>query len=106
MAMNSIYAICYRRGPAWVTGKSVFDQPLQPHLAYMKGLRQQGRLLLAGPFVDDEGGLVVVRAADIEAARQVADDDPAIHSGVMTASVHPWKVLAGEALLSASAAPA
>lgn len=104
--MNSTFAICYSRGPSWVTGKSVFEQPLQAHLAYMKTLRVQGRLLLGGPFLDDEGGLVVVSAAGIDEANQIASDDPAIRAGVMVAKAHPWKILAGESILIGSPAAA
>ncbi len=104
--MNSIFAICYSRGPNWVTGKPVFERPLQAHLAYMKTLRSQGRLLLEGPFIDDQGGLVVVIATGLDATAQAVADDPAIRCSVMVATAHPWKVLAGEAMLTGSVAAA
>ena len=102
--MNSIFAVCYSRGPNWVKGKSVFEQPLQAHLAYMKAPHAQGRLLLGGPFLNDEGGLVVVRVAGIDEANQIASDDPAIRAGVMMTRAHPWKLLAGETMLTGSPA--
>ena len=104
--MNPIFAICYRRGPNWVEGKKISEQPLQKHLAYMNALRASGSLLLGGPFVDDQGGLVIVSALDTDEAVRLAADDPAIHTGVMLADVHPWKVLAGEAALTGQAAAA
>lgn len=101
--MTSIYAICYTRGPKWHVGKSIFEQPLQEHLAYMKGLRACGSLLLGGPFVDDLGGLVVVSAGSLAAADHMAAGDPAVREGLMVASVHPWKLLAGEVALGTQA---
>lgn len=62
------------------------------HLARLHDLRDQGRLLLAGPFpaIDAEdpglagftGSLIVAEFADIAAARCWADADPYFSAGV------------------------
>ena len=93
--MNQPFVIYYRRGPAWIEGKTVFEQPLQPHLAYMKSLAAAGTLKLGGPFLDDRGGLIVVGAAGIAEAQALFEADPAVRDRVMVAEAHPWKLMAG-----------
>ncbi len=72
------------------------------HLARLEALRNQGRLLLAGPHpaIDSEdpgpagfsGSLVVAEFTDLEAAREWANKDPYVSGGVY-AEVHvkPFK---------------
>ena len=93
--MKQAFVIYYRRGPAWLEGKSVFEQPLQQHLTYVRGLAARGTLRLGGPFTDDCGGLIVVDAADAADAQALLEADPAVRDGVMAAEAHPWKLMAG-----------
>jgi hypothetical protein len=57
---KATYLVIYRPGPAWVTGKSVMEQPLQEHGKYMLSLYMKGSMKLAGPFADNAGGAVFV----------------------------------------------
>jgi uncharacterized protein len=72
------------------------------HLQRLNELREQGRLLLAGPFpaVDSEdpgpagfsGSLIVAEFADLTAARAWADADPFVAAGVYReVSVRPFR---------------
>lgn len=72
------------------------------HLARLEELKNEGRLLLAGPFpaIDSEdpgpagfsGSLIVAEFKSLEAAQQWADADPYIKAGVYTqVSVQPFK---------------
>lgn len=72
------------------------------HLARLESLRNEGRLLLAGPFpaVDSEepgpagfaGSLVIAEFASIDEAREWADADPYVAAGVYAdVSVKPFK---------------
>ncbi|HIJ22560.1 MAG: YciI family protein [Gammaproteobacteria bacterium] len=72
------------------------------HLSRLEQLRDQGRLLLAGPHpsIDSEdpgpagfsGSLVVAEFASLEAAQSWAEDDPYIHAGVyQQVTVKPFK---------------
>lgn len=93
--MAATFIAHYHRGPQWQAGKSVFEQPLQGHLAYMHQLVQQRRLLIGGPFLDDSGGLIVLSAESIDEARALVAADPAVRDQVMVAQTHPWRVMAG-----------
>jgi uncharacterized protein YciI len=61
----------------------------------MRSLQALGTLVLGGPFLDDAGGLIVVRAEDADEARTLLQADPAVQEGVMVAEAHPWKLMAG-----------
>ncbi|MDM0033274.1 YciI family protein [Variovorax sp. J22P271] len=93
--MKQPFVIYYRRGTAWLDGRTVFEQPLQDHLAYMKSLAAAGTLRLGGPFTDDCGGMVVIDAEGADEARAIMEADPAVRDRVMEAEAHPWKLLAG-----------
>lgn len=72
------------------------------HLARLNALRDQGRLLLAGPLpaIDAEdpgpagftGSLIVAEFADLDAARAFADSDPYVRDGVYeSVEVKPFR---------------
>ncbi|WP_018141654.1 MULTISPECIES: YciI family protein [unclassified Thioalkalivibrio] len=72
------------------------------HVARLQTLRDDGRLILAGPFpaIDSNdpgpagftGSLIVAEFPSLEAAREWADADPYVAAGVYTAvDVRPFK---------------
>ena len=56
------------------------------HAEYWGELIEQGDVVVYGPVVDSTGswGLGVIRAADLDEARALAEADPAISSGMAT----------------------
>lgn len=84
------FAIFYRPAAGWLPGKPLREQPLEPHRRYLQVLADAGRLLLAGPFLDDSGGIAFVRAASLSAAQAIADDDPAVGDGIFVVEVRAW----------------
>ncbi len=68
---------------------------MSEHFAYLKGLVEQGVVILAGPtLVTDASnfGIVVFKAADDDAACQIMNNDPAVKNGVMRAALFPFRV--------------
>jgi uncharacterized protein YciI len=67
------------------------------HLAYMSRLHDQGKLLVAGPFMDDAParGIVIYRVATIDDAKALAADDPAVKAGRLVLEAHPWMTFKG-----------
>lgn len=72
------------------------------HLARLKALQNEGRLILAGPHpaVDSEdpgsagftGSLIVAEFPDLQAAKTWADEDPYTTTGVfVSVTVKPFK---------------
>lgn len=63
----------------------------------MDGLHQQGKLIMAGPFLDDSDrrGVVVYRVGSVEEARELGAGDPAVKAGRLMIDVHPWMTFKG-----------
>ena len=64
------------------------------HYAYLVSLRDQGKLVVAGPSVvlGDTIGIGVLDVDDEAEARAIVAADPAVISGVMTADIRPMRI--------------
>jgi uncharacterized protein YciI len=91
-APKATYLVIYRPGPAWLTGKSVMDQPLKEHGKYMLSLYIKGSMKLAGPLTDNAGGAVLLEVSDEAEAKAIVANDPAVKSGIFLYEMHPWKL--------------
>jgi len=71
------------------------------HREYILGLKEKNKVVLAGPFTDDSGGLLVYEAETQEEAEKLIRDDPFFKEGVFVSWVlRGWKVVqANTALL-------
>lgn len=83
-------------GPAWVEGRPMRDQDGWPaHRDFMNGL-PDGFVVLGGPVEGHRRrAMLIVRAADLEEARQVLDPDPWVASGHLVEVIEPWEILIG-----------
>jgi uncharacterized protein YciI len=89
---KATYLVLYRPGPAWLTGKSVMEQPLKEHGKYMLSLYIKGSMKLAGPLTDNAGGAVLLEVSDEAEAKAIVANDPAVKSGIFVYEMHPWKL--------------
>jgi uncharacterized protein len=79
-------------------------QSLRPvHRQYLTSLRERGQLVIAGPFTDDTGALIVYEAATREEAEKLLQGDPFHQNGIFVRWVlRPWNpVMANHGLLPA-----
>jgi uncharacterized protein len=64
------------------------------HLAHMTRMAEEGKLVAAGPFGDQEDeslrGLALYRVGSIEEARRLAEADPAVQAGRLEVEVLTW----------------
>jgi len=65
---------------------------LGEHLDYLNRALEDGKLILAGPCLDGDFGIVVFRAATERAALEFMQSDPAVRHGLMTAELYPFRV--------------
>jgi len=67
------------------------------HLGHLKAMHEAGKLVIAGPFLDDNAirGICVYRVPTPEEARTLAEADPAVKAGRLKVEVHPWMVQKG-----------
>jgi len=87
--------------------QAVLDM-MGPHLGYQKQLEERGVMFAAGPFADDEeklwsgAGMVIVRAANLVAAQEIAKADPMHQSGARTWRIRPWLLNEGALTIKVS----
>jgi uncharacterized protein YciI len=62
------------------------------HLENIRRLADEGKLVLAGPFMDDGEirGIYVFKVNTIEEAEKLTSTDPAIQAGTLVMELHPW----------------
>lgn len=73
------------------------EAAMDAHFEYLKQATTEGRVLLAGPCLDETFGLVVFRAENELAAQAFMHNDPSVRCNVMMAELHPLRIsLRGE----------
>lgn len=63
------------------------------HFANITRLANEGKLAVAGPFMDNESGwrgLFILAVESVEEAQALTGTDPVITNGEMVAEYHPW----------------
>ena len=75
-----------------IPGKSITEEVIRAHVAFLKQLEQSGQLVLCGPFADYEGGMIVFRAESYEQAKSIAESDPFVTSGVEKYELRTWQL--------------
>jgi uncharacterized protein YciI len=77
-------------------------KPLLPaHLEYMISLEKRGLLFASGPLSDGSAGppngagLTILRAANADEARALAEADPFVVNGLRTFELREWTVMEG-----------
>jgi uncharacterized protein YciI len=96
----SHFAVIREAGPAWEAG-GIFQQPsVTEHAAFMNTLTEQGFVLFGGPLAGTEDGrvrvLLIINAdSEVDIHRRLADDPWVPTEQLLTASIEPWKILAG-----------
>ena len=85
------------RGPNTTQDKATAAELQKGHLAYMDSLHKQGKLVMAGPFMDSAParGIVVYRVKDVAEAKALAADDPAVKAGRLVLEAYPWMTFKG-----------
>jgi uncharacterized protein YciI len=91
------HVLVHEAGPAWQPGVPFREQPgVDLHMGFMGTLTETGRMVLGGPFLDgaDDApvGMAVIRAASMEDAERVAQEDPSLATGLIRVRVRPWLV--------------
>jgi uncharacterized protein YciI len=62
------------------------------HLERLKNLALKGKLILAGPFKDQTGSLIVIEAETLAEAEHFAQEDPyTIHGVFQHVEIHPFE---------------
>jgi uncharacterized protein YciI len=72
----------------------------QQHLRHLFTLRNNGKLLLNGPVLDDSDliGIAVYAGEDHDAVRALAEADPSVRAGRLRVDVRPWFGIPGDTI--------
>jgi uncharacterized protein YciI len=82
------------------TDRTAIDGKVEEHVRWLLRLEQEDVLFLSGPLLCGPGtgpgsGVTVIRAADADAARAVAAQDPFVQAGLRTFTVYQWRLNEG-----------
>jgi len=93
VGMATYYMVFLKRGEKWSPEVTPESQKIQDgHMAHMRKMHSEGKLVLAGPFGDngDLRGIQLYKAASLEEAKSFAALDPAEQAGRLAVEIHPW----------------
>lgn len=75
-----------------VEGTSTSEELIRAHVAFLRKLDAQGKLVMCGPFTNHKGGMIIIKAPSFEEAKQISEDDPFVRAGVRTVEVRSWEL--------------
>jgi uncharacterized protein YciI len=81
-----------KKGTAAITDPAKVKELLSGHMANMGKLASEGKLVLAGPMMDDTGleGIFIFNVKTVEEAEILGKTDPAVKAGLFAVEYHPW----------------
>lgn len=70
------------------------------HLRYLMQLRDEGKLLINGPVIDDTElrGISIFNTTDREEVMRLSDADPAVIAGRLVYEIYEWFGIPGDCL--------
>ena len=92
IGMKSYVIAFLKSGPVKLTDSLEIAQLQKAHLKNITRLVDEGKLLLAGPFLDDQPlrGIFIFDVASLEEAKELTSTDPAVKAGTLIMELHPW----------------
>ena len=97
------YVLAYlKRGPNRDQDSVTAAAMQKAHLQNIGRMAAAGKLVLAGPFLDDGDtrGIYIFNVATIEEAKALTETDPAIAAGRLVMELHPWYGSAAMSLIN------
>jgi len=90
--MKSYVMAFLKNGPNRDQPDSVAKDLQKAHLANIRKMADEGKLVLAGPFMDnsDIKGIYLFNTIDVKEAAAWTATDPAIQAGRLTMDLKPW----------------
>lgn len=74
--------------------KNITQEMMIPHVDYLKGLFENGKLIITGPFLDEKrGGMFILEVTDEKELSEIVNNDPAITEGLANSEVRPYRIV-------------
>jgi uncharacterized protein YciI len=92
--MKKYHLAILKRGPQTEQPAVDAQKILLHHLWNIRRMMDEGKMLVAGPFLNDSDlrGIFVFNTESAEEAKAWAEIDPAVKAGRLTAEIRPWFV--------------
>jgi uncharacterized protein len=99
MELDGYSFVLLKRGPrAFEYSDEELDRLQEQHLAHLDAMKDQGHLLVAGPFSDQSDetlrGFCLYRTS-VDETRRLAESDPSVRAGRMAVEVMGWQTKRG-----------
>jgi uncharacterized protein YciI len=102
MGMDIYYIYLLKKGPSWSPDSTPEIDALQEaHLANLRRLGDEGKLVLNGPLLDafqlsgEIRGIGVLKASSLVEAKEWISTDPMVKVGRLIFELHTWMVKKG-----------
>ncbi len=81
-----------KEGPIKIADSTRRAQLQTAHLRNIRRLASEGKLVVAGPFLDNQPlrGIFIFNVESVEEAMTLTESDPAIKAGTLVMELHPW----------------
>jgi uncharacterized protein YciI len=87
--LKPYFLALFRPGERWNQTEGAEDLPAR-QLAFLRAQFEAGIYRAAGPITDGAvSAIAIIEAEDIEAAKQIAEQDPAVIAERLVVEVHP-----------------
>jgi uncharacterized protein YciI len=63
---------------------------LMEHTRYMKGLEEQGKVIMAGGFMDGTGGMDIIECDTLDEALDISKNDPLAKANLIRQDIKAW----------------
>ncbi len=92
LGMKSYVMAFLKAGPNRSQDSTEAARLQRAHLDNIQRMAREGKLILAGPFLDDGEvrGIYVFNVESVEEARALTATDPSIQAGRLQMELHPW----------------
>jgi uncharacterized protein YciI len=90
----------FKAGPNRDQPPDEADHIQMEHLRYLFQLREEGKVLINGPIIDDPviKGISIFNTTDVEEVKKLSDEDPAVKAGRLVYEIHDWFSMPGDCL--------
>ncbi|RNI23686.1 YciI family protein [Rufibacter latericius] len=98
--MKLYYMALLKKGPNRSHDSLTSMKIQDAHMAHINKMAAEGKLTLAGPFMDDGElrGIFIFNVKTMEEAKALTEADPAVKAGRLIMELHPWFAQKGSKL--------
>ena len=91
--MKSYVLAILKPGPAKIEDQKTMDSIFRGHMANIKKLAAEGKLIVAGPLENNDRnyrGIFILNVKTVDDAKALVATDPAIKAGVFETELYGW----------------